>query len=78
MRLLACSIHGCIRLRRLGIVKEILKRMVKCDSLYPDVEQELRLVLDHLKRLEKPEKPEIESIWVASRVVLFVLLLSFN
>ncbi len=50
-----------MKLRSLSIVESIIKTVLKRDDLYVDVEQELRMAYECLRRLEKPNKPIVES-----------------
>jgi hypothetical protein len=58
---LASLPSGCIKLRSLDVVENTLKSLNENENLFSDVKEEVEVALDLLKRLEKPNPPQIES-----------------
>ncbi len=59
--MLASLPSGCIKLRSLDVVENTLKSLNENENLFSDVKEEVEVALDLLKRLEKPNPPQIES-----------------
>jgi hypothetical protein len=58
---LASLPSGCIKLRSFDVVENTLKSLNQNENLFSDVKEEVEVALDLLKRLEKPNPPQIES-----------------